>query len=408
VLAGQISLASAEFDALLREAVVGASGIVYLVDQGGEVLTSSISPQQDELPSLEGHSGIEICLQDSEAGATFCQAPDGEQMTLAYAPVAFADAGWRVIIRQPWAEVIGPVLRYSQLMPLVAALAAIVSLLTLYYGVRAIAQPLQALGRQAERVAWGDFDAIGRPVGGVEEIEDLRRTLEVMAKRIRDYQGVMHGYIGAITRGQEEERKRLARELHDDTTQALIALGQQLEKAQRLLPEHAELAAERLNALRPNLVQIIDDIRRFSRDLRPTYLEDLGFIPALEMLTRQADEEGPLSVHLAVVGQVRRLPPDLELACYRIAQEALNNVAQHAAAAQAWLEVHFEERQVVLSIRDDGEGFETPDLPDTLAEQGHFGLVGVRERALLHGGQWAIRSEPGHGTVVTVQLPYPT
>ncbi len=408
VLAGLVSLASAEFDALLREAVVGATGIVYLVGQTGEVLTSSVSPQLGQAPSLEGHTGIEVCLQDSEAGATFCQAPDGAQMTLAYAPVLFADAGWRVIIRQPWAEVIGPVLRYSQLMPLVAALAAIVSLLTLYYGVRAIAQPLQAVGRQAERVAWGDFDATSTPVGGVEEIEDLRRTLDMMAKRIRTYQDVMHSYIGAITRGQEEERRRLARELHDDTTQALIALGQQLEKTHRLLPEQAELAAEHLKALRADLVHIVDDIRRFSRDLRPTYLEDLGFIPALEMLTRKADQEGPLSVHFAVAGRVRRLPADLELACYRIVQEALNNVAQHAKAAHAWLEVHFEAQQVVLTIRDDGEGFETPDLPDTLAEQGHFGLVGVRERTLLYNGHLAIHSAPGEGTVVTVQLPYPS
>jgi signal transduction histidine kinase len=408
VLAGLVSFASAEFEALLQEAVVGETGIVYLVDHTGQVLTSSISGQPGQESSLEGHTGIEVCLQDSEAGATFCQAPDGEQMTLAYAPVAFADAGWRVIIRQPWAEVIGPVLRYSQLMPLVAALAAIVSLLTLYYGVRAIAQPLQALGRRAERVAWGDFDATGAPVGGVEEIEDLRRTLDMMAKRIRTYQNVMRSYIGAMTRGQEEERKRLARELHDDTTQALIALGQQLERTQKLLPEHSSRAAERLNELRTDLVHIVDDVRRFSRNLRPTYLEDLGFIPALEMLTRKADQEGPLSVHFAVAGQVRRLPPDLELACYRIVQEALNNVAQHAKAAHVWLEVHFEADQLVLSIRDDGKGFETPDLPDSLAEQGHFGLVGVRERAFLYGGHLAIRSALGQGTLVTVQLPYPS
>jgi two-component system sensor histidine kinase DegS len=109
-----------------------------------------------------------------------------------------------------------------------------------------------------------------------------------------------------------------------------------------------------------------------------------------------------------VAGEVRRLPPDLELACYRIVQEALNNVVQHAKAAHAWLQVHFGAQYLILSIRDDGEGFETPDLPDALAEQGHFGLVGVRERASLFSGQLGIRSAPGQGTVVTVQLPYPS
>ena len=173
-------------------------------------------------------------------------APDGERMTLAYAPVDYGGLGWRVLIEEPWQEVVGPVLRYSQFVPLVAVLAAIVSVLALYYGLRSIVRPLQALGQQAERVAWGDFEATGSPVGGVEEIEDLRRTLDQMAGRIQSYQRGMHDYIAAMTEGQEEERKRLARELHDDTAQSLIALNQQVEMAQRLLTTDPDRAAERL------------------------------------------------------------------------------------------------------------------------------------------------------------------
>jgi signal transduction histidine kinase len=147
-------------------------------------------------------------------------------------------------------------------------------------------------------------------------------------------------------------------------------------------------------------------VRRFSRDLRPIYLEDLGFLPALEMLTREADQEDNLSVQLTVSGAVRRLPPDLELAAYRIVQEALNNVVQHAEASQAWVKVDFEAEQLVLSVQDNGQGFEPPDLPDALARRGHFGLMGVQERALLYGGQISIRSAPGAGATVSVQLPY--
>lgn len=408
LLVGLLSLERAEFDRLLREAAPGASGMVYLVNDSGDVLSTSPPREPGVEPSLEGHSGLAACLQDTGAGATFCQAPGGEQMTLAYAPVGFHGAGWRVILEQPWDELIGPVLRYSRLMPLVAALAAIVSLLTLYYGVRAIAQPLQALGRQAERIAWGDFDAPSTPVGGVEEIEDLRHTLDMMAKRIQSYQAAMHNYIGDITQAQEEERRRLARELHDDTTQALIALGQQLERAQQALPERPDMAVAQLHQVRADLVQVIDGIRRFSRDLRPAYLEDLGFVPALEMLSRQATQDGPLSVHFTVVGQARRLTSDLELACFRIVQETLNNVIQHANATEAWLEVRFVARGVVLSIRDNGTGFVAADLPDALAAEGHFGLLGVRERVVLHGGQLNIESVPGKGTTVTVLLPDPS
>lgn len=411
LLAAPLSLASLDLDSLLGQAQVGEHGIVYLVDGSGQILASS--PSHHARSSLAGHTGLETALGAEAPGATLCQAPDGERMTLAYAPVYLAGVGWQVLVEQPWHEVIGPVLRYSQFMPLVAALAVVVSVLSLYYGVRAIVRPLQALGARAERVAWGDFGATSRPVGGVEEIEDLRRTLDQMAKRIQSYQSGMHDYIAAITQGQEEERRRLARELHDDTAQSLIALRQQLEMAQKLLPTDPEAAEARLDTVRAMLADAVESIRRFSRDLRPIYLEDLGFIPALEMLTRssatsrETGAHAPPTVLFATSGPVRRLPPDFELTAYRIVQEALNNVFRHAQAGQTWVEVRFEPAQLMLSVRDDGVGFEAPDLPDTLAHRGHFGLMGIQERALLYGGQLAIQSAPGEGTEVTVRLPYP-
>jgi signal transduction histidine kinase len=405
LLAGPVALSDLGLEALLSQVQVGEHGVVYLTDADGRILAHSRSAQAQD--SLAGHTGLDVALQAESAGVTLCRAPDGTLMTLAYAPVDVAGADWHVIIEQPWRDVIGPVLRYSQFMPLVAALAVVVSVLTLYYGVRAIARPLQALGRQAERVAWGDFEATGDPVGGVEEIEDLRRTLDQMAKRIQGYQRGMHDYIAAITRGQEEERKRLARELHDDTTQALIALNQQVEMAQKVLDLDPTRAIERLAQVHQMLAETLESVRRFSRDLRPIYLEDLGFLPALEMLAQEADQEENLSVQMAVSGASRRLPPDLELTAYRIVQEALNNVVQHAQASQAWIKVRFEAEHLILSVRDDGQGFEAPDLPDALARRGHFGLMGIQERAFLYGGQMSIRSTPGEGTEVIVQIPYP-
>lgn len=402
LLAGLVALSDLGLESLLSQVRVGEHGIVYLVDADGRILSRSRSAEARD--DLTGHTGLDTALQADSAGVTLCYAPDGDQMTLAYAPVGVA--GWRVLIEQPWHEVIGPVLRYSQFMPLVAALAVVVSVLTLYYGVRAIARPLQALGQQAERVAWGDFEATGAPVGGVEEIEDLRRTLDQMARRIQGYQRGMHNYIAAITQGQEEERKRLARELHDDTAQALIALNQQVEMAQKVLDTDPERAAELLAKVRGMLAEILESVRRFSRDLRPIYLEDLGFLPALEMLAKEAGQGQDLSVQLTVTGPARRLPPELELAAYRTVQEALNNVVQHAQASQAWVKVGFEAEQLVLSVQDNGQGFEPPDLPDALARRGHFGLMGIQERALLYGGQMSIRSAPGDGAEITVQIPY--
>jgi signal transduction histidine kinase len=404
VLAQVVRLPDLNLQAILDPVRVGDRGVVYLIDAACRILAHSESPHARN--SLTGHSGISVALEAPGPGSTLCLAPDGERMTLAYAPVQFANLDWYVLIEQPWQDVVGPVLRYSQFMPLVAALAAVVSLLTLYYGVRSIVRPLQTLGRQAEQVAWGDFSATSQPVGGVKEIEDLRRTLDQMAQRIQGYQNGMHDYIAAITQGQEEERKRLARELHDETVQALIALGQRVEMAQKALSANPERAAERIGQVRRMVAEILEGVRRLNRDLRPVYLEDLGFIPALEMLARPENLPG-LDVEFSIVGSVRRLPPDLELAAYRIVQEALHNVVQHAQATHVAVEVRFEAEDLILSVRDDGQGFEVPSLPDALARRGHFGLMGMQERAMLYGGRLTIRSEPGGGTDIVVRLPYP-
>jgi signal transduction histidine kinase len=404
VLAGPVTALGTGLDRVLGQSQVGKHGVFYLVDPSGLVVAHSSSAHVRT--SLAGHSGLAIVQQATGPGATESKSPEGEKMVLAYAPLKLGQ-GWRVIVEEPWSEISSPVLRYSQAVPLVAALAALIALLTLYYGIRSLVQPLRALKRRAEQVAWGDFGAVHTPVGGVEEIEDLRRTMDDMAQRIQAYQRGMHSYIAAITQGQEEERKRLARELHDDTAQALIALGQQVEMAQRSLPTNPGRAAERLAAVRGMLSEALEGVRRFSRDLRPAYLEDLGVVPALEMLVNETRRRQETSTDLKITGPVRRLPPEMELAAYRIVQEALHNVRQHAQASHAWVEVRFAEQELVLSVRDDGQGFEPPDLPDAMARDGHFGLMGMQERALLYGGGLSIRSAPGQGTLLTVRLPYP-
>ncbi len=312
VLVGPVLLSSLGLDEVLSRvhAPVGGHGVVSLValadgQASGQVLAQSpsallrgLAPVETNSPSPGDPMGVALDkvapLLREGTGATLYDAPDGQRMSLAYAPLDLEGLDWWVIVEQPWHELVGPVLRYSQFVPLVAALAVVVSLLTLYYGIRSIVQPLRALGQRAERVAWGDFDGagIGTPVGGVREIEDLRCTLDQMARRVQSYQIGMHDYIAAITQGQEEERKRLARELHDDTVQALIALGQRVEMAQKALPGDPDHAAERLVTARGMIAESLEGVRRFSRDLRPPYLDDLGLVPALEMLARSEAKDG--------------------------------------------------------------------------------------------------------------------
>ncbi len=161
-----------------------------------------------------------------------------------------------------------------------------------------------------------------------------------------------------------------------------------------------------LNELRAMTTEIVQEVRRFSRNLRPIYLDDLGLIPALEMLTRDAHSaDGTLATFFNVKGIPRRLKPEREIALYRIVQEGLNNVAAHAQASRADVTVAFSETDAAVTIADNGAGFVIPDRPGELAEAGHYGLLGMRERAELADGWLSIESQPGHGTTIEIHLP---
>jgi signal transduction histidine kinase len=226
-----------------------------------------------------------------------------------------------------------------------------------------------------------------------------------MAERIRAYQAGMRDYLSAVTAGQEAERERLAHDLHDDTVQALIALKQRAQMAQKSLPSDPARAGQRLGELTTLIDEELVGLRRLIGDLRPIYLEDLGFVPALQMLARGMSNHRGVAVRVEVHGETVRLAPDLELAAFRIVQAALNNVAAHAGAQNAVVTIDFAGTGVTLIVEDDGCGFTPPEQPAELAQDGHFGLMGMRERAMLYGGHLTIASAPGRGTTITAWLP---
>lgn len=372
-------------DATTTFALVGAPGrIIHGVGQlpaAGEVAAWS-----GVAPGLNGASG------------TLVDTLGGEAMIVAYTPVA--GTPWALVIREPLNALLAPLFHFESLLPLIMAAAAIISFFTLYFGLRYIARPLQSLALQANRIGQGEFDAAAEPVGGLEEIEDLRQALHAMAQRLQVNQAAMRDYVHAVTAAQEDERARLARELHDETVQTLIALDHKAQMVQRSLNRNPERSSNQMADLRHMIAGATQDVRRFTQALRPPYLADLGLAPALEMLAREAGAE------LCVSGAERRLSEDLELALYRIAQEALNNVLRHAHAQTIRVALHFGLTGVTLAIHDDGVGFIIPDKLTELTKAGHFGLMGMRERTDLVGGQLRVKSRPGEGTDVIVQSPY--
>lgn len=376
----------------------GESVALFVVAPDGEFLyRAGPVPSMDVDPRR--HPGIAEALR-GEGGTTYLTEEEGEHV-VAFSPIA--PVGWALVIEEPWQTVTDPLLRATEWTPLILVPVLLIALVGLGFSARQIVQPLQALEQRATALAWGDFEAIEEPVGGIAEIQRLQSELIHMAQKVQSAQESLRGYLGAVTAGQEEERRRLARELHDETIQSLIALNQRIQLAQLSLqdPQYGS----QLRDMQRMVSELIANLRRQIHALRPIYLEDLGLAPALEMLAQETSKSQNVSVSFVGEGRIRRLQPEVELALFRIAQEAVNNVVRHAAASSAVVRLAFEPRTVILTVRDDGRGFVVPESPAEMAPQGHFGLLGMHERAELIGAAFNLRSEPGAGTHVTVEVP---
>lgn len=372
---------------------------------------------------VSNHPGIAEALR-GESGADYVMVGKSEHV-VAYSPIA--PLGWALVLEEPWAMVASPTLRASQMAPFILVPVLILAVVALGFGARQIVEPLQTLESRAATLAWGDFKTIETSVGGIEEIRHLQAELINMARKVQAAQQSLHGYIGAITAAQEEERRRLARELHDETIQALIALKQRVQITRINLrsnqtsdatdsptlssgltletPQRKQLDLSGLDEIALLTEQTIENLRRLTRDLRPIYLEDLGLVTALEMLARETGQTQNIKFDFHLIGIETRLAPDVELAFYRIAQESVSNISRHAQASEASLHIIFTALDVKLEISDNGKGFEVPKNPAEFAPSGHYGLLGLHERAELIGSILELHSSPGHGTHVSVMLP---
>ncbi|NIV30886.1 MAG: hypothetical protein GWN58_15750 [Anaerolineae bacterium] len=194
-------------------------------------------------------------------------------------------------------------------------------------------------------------------------------------------------FVRQILRAQEEERGRIARELHDSTVHTLSNLHQHMEALalnREILPREA---TRRIHKMEHSVGDAIKEVRRFSQNLRPPALDALGLLPSLEEMAANLQRERGITVEVQALGQVRRLEPEVELAVFRIVREALNNVHRHAHASEAIVTLWFKRDKVRATVRDDGRGFILPDHVRDLMAAGRMGLVGI-----------------GDGTTVSVEL----
>ncbi|MEI7988925.1 MAG: sensor histidine kinase [Chloroflexota bacterium] len=381
--------------------LISAAQITSLVISPGknkkdfEILFQSGKLEQEG--QYVNHPGIAEAL-NGESGINYFQMSEGEHV-VAFSPIA--PVGWDLMIEESWEDVASPYLRATQAAPLVIVPVFLLALVALWFGASRIVQPLQELEKQAASLAKGNFEAVRKPVGGISEIRNLQAELIDMADKLKEAQQSLHNYIGSITGGIENERRNLARELHDDTIQSLIALNQRIQFA---VMNNNELTEKKLAELQGLVQQMIVNLRRMIAGLRPIYLEDLGLVTALDMLTHEIRQLANIPVSFQIKGVERRLDAEKEMGLYRMVQESLSNVVRHAHASQAWVELNFTPEDLSIIIRDNGSGFVVPSNPLEFSSQHHFGLLGLQERAEIIGAHLEISSAPKQGTKVTITL----
>ncbi len=229
-----------------------------------------------------------------------------------------------------------------------------------------------------------------------QELNEAREVLARQAKQLRHL-------LNKTIRIQEEERDRIAQDIHDGISQLIMGALYETQAAKVSLAERPEVARKKLQSAQEILKQLKTEMQRIIYDLHPAVLSTSGLVPALEAWIADYQVHTGVSCAFTISGSVRRLTPERERAVYRIVQEALHNIAQHAQAHQAWVMLTFTPETLRITIDDDGCGFDR--LAVLNDSRNHLGLVSMQERAQSIGGELEIYSRPGYGTRILVQVP---
>jgi signal transduction histidine kinase len=424
-----------DFEKMLKFLPRGATGIAELVDGSGTVVASTERARVGQRATCSRRM-VELAQEKRPRAALCadCHAEYGVELR-PDEHLTFAAAGaapWGVVVRQaatealptrgafPWQVVVGLLL--GQL-----AVAGVFG----WGAARSVTGPVAVLTEHAERIAGGELawpipelgrDEVGRLGTSLERMRQnlallidhvaevnaqLEQRVEARTKelhqanaQLREREQDRSQLLGKLITVQEDERKRIARELHDETSQGLAVLAMGIEAAQDALRSGK---TPRLDEVKALAVRTLEDVHRLILDLRPSVLDDLGLLSAIRWYAERHLESRGISVRCEF-GELRRLPPELETALFRICQETMSNVARHSQATAVLVQVGVEGGEVVVDIEDDGKGF---DREAVARREGRrpWGLMGVRERAEILGGVARIESSPGQGTHVEVRIP---
>jgi signal transduction histidine kinase len=399
VIAGRFYLSFQRLGQEIQKLKVGDEGTAYLVDRNGRLI---YHPNSRLIGTdFSQREAVKRLQRGDRTGAITGQESGHPRTVEGYAVVEVT--GWGLVIGEPWSQVVQPAQISLRPVAIVLIVGLVLVAIIVSLGVQRVTDPIQNLVTQTRQVAAGDYDA-QVTLSRIKEFKELGMAFNDMVDQIRRYRAGVRQYVADITKSQEDERRRIARELHDDTVQTLIAVGQRIELAKETLDDPAE-AKMRLSEIRTMVTGAIASVRQFSRDLRPLALEDLGLIAAMQYLVSQLSQSIGVEVEFKVEGEVEGLSSDMEVAIYRILQETLNNVRRHAQATKVSVLAQFNPHQITLTVQDNGRGFEVPEAITDFASSGSFGVMGLQERAQLFGGNVIVQSQPYEGTTVQMVVP---
>jgi signal transduction histidine kinase len=223
-------------------------------------------------------------------------------------------------------------------------------------------------------------------------------------KLYQDREKERQDYLGQIFKAQEEERKRISREIHDDSIQRLSVIAG---NARRLIreerPENQPVLKGRVESIQNMIVDVSQDLRRITLDLRPAVLDDMGLVPAIRWLVDNFKQETGLNVLLEINGPVRTLSGKASINLFRIVQEALTNIKRHSGATEVLITVNFTRQSIQINIQDNGKGFVPPRGNRRLTSRGKLGITGMQQRAQLIHGAITYQSEIGKGTTISIE-----
>lgn len=435
---GEIDPTGTALVKVIQSVKIGETGYIEIIDGNGFVLASTKS---GDILRESDHGGfLSSLIKTGQARVGRCHschekvaAEQPKKEVMAFTPIS--EIPWGVNIRQSEREALAPLKDMKRRFFTFGFLLFIVALILTWGVAQSVIAPVKSLTSSARRIALGNLlEPVS--VSGEDEIGQLGKTLDEMRIKLRDsrkeigewtrelekrvddrtkevlslYEELrrkeeMRGeLLHKIISVQEEERKRIARELHDEMSQTLMAVLIALEAVKQIdLPKAVE---EKIGTIRGLALRAIDGIHRMIFDLRPTVLDDLGLSAAIKWYAEERLNPLGINVHFEGDTLEIRLPTEIETALFRVVQEAITNIAKHSEAENVIINLEITNSLVTFEVEDDGKGFDIIEgVSDTKRGSRGLGLLGMKERVLLIEGAFDIYSQPGSGTRVVVTVP---